>query len=38
MVSDIHGMLKSQQGTGGQPQSVSATHTLSLAEFILTVS
>ena len=38
MVSDIHGMLNSQQGTGGQPQSVSATHTLSLAEFTLTVS
>ena len=37
MVSDIHSMLKSQQGAGGQPQSVSATRTLSLAGFTLTV-
>ena len=37
-ISDIYGILNSQQGAGGQPQSVSATHILSLAEFTLTVS
>jgi len=38
MVSDIHSMLKSQQGAGGQPQSVSATRVLpSLVGFTLTV-
>ena len=38
MVSDIHIMLKSQKGAGGQPQSVSTTRTLSLARFTLTVA
>ena len=38
MVSDIHDMLRSQQGAGGQPQSVSATGTLPAAEHTLTVA
>jgi len=38
MVSDIHGMLRSQQGAGGQPQPVSATCTLPAAEHTLTVA
>ena len=37
-ISDIHSMLKSQQGAGGQPQSVGATRTLSLVEYTLTVA
>ena len=37
MVSNIHGMLKSQQGTGGQPQLVSI-RTLSPVRYTLTVS
>jgi len=32
MVYDIHSMLKSQQGAGGQPQLVSTAYTLSLIE------
>jgi len=38
MISDIRSMLKSQQGAGGQPQSVSATRTMSLAGFTLAVA
>jgi len=38
MVSNIHSMLKGQKGAGGQPQPVSATRTLSLAGFTLTVT
>jgi len=38
MVSDIRGMLRSQQGASCQPQSVSATCTLPIAEHTLTVA
>ena len=38
MVSDIRHMLNSQQGAGGQPQLVSITRPLSLAECALTIS
>ena len=39
MVSDLHrNMLKSQEGTIGQPQLVSITRTLFLAERTLTVT
>ena len=37
-VNDIRDMLKGQQGAGPQPQSVSVTRTLSLAERTLTHS
>jgi len=37
-ISDIYGILNSQQGAGDQPQSVSATRTLSLVEYTLTVA
>ena len=38
MVYYIRKMLESQEGAGGQPQSVSITCTLSPAEYTLTVS
>ena len=38
VVYDIRNMLKGQQGVGGRPQSVSITHTLSPAEYTLTVA
>jgi hypothetical protein len=38
MVSDIHNMLKSQEGIGDQPQLVSVARTLSLAEYTLTAT
>ena len=37
-VSGIYGILNSQQGAGGQPQSVSATRTLSFVEYTLTAT
>ena len=37
VVYDIRNMLKDQQEAGGQPQSVSITHTPSLTEYTLTI-
>ena len=36
-VNDIRDMLKGQKGADHQPQSVSVTHILSLAEYTLTI-
>ena len=36
-VNDIREMLRGQEGAGHQPQSVSVTRTLSLAEHTLTI-
>ena len=38
VVNKIHDILRSQEGTGSQPQSVSVTRILSLTERILTVA
>ena len=38
MVSDIHNMLKGQEGISGQLQLVSVTRTLSFIEYTLTVT
>jgi len=38
MVSDIHNMLKGQEGISSRPQLVSETRTLSLIKYTLTVT
>ena len=38
VVNKIHNILKSQEGTGSQPQLVSVTRILSLTERTLTVA
>jgi hypothetical protein len=38
LVSDIRGVLKSQEGADGQHQSVSVTHAPSATEYTLTVA